>query len=158
MFEKGTIVQKLRKTVGSFVNLLKPSVYVLNKPTIKQSQTPSKRKKWEARKNKKEIIMYFWAELLFKIESTAEFNMSYRNTYFKDFYEFTMINFLCSFRANFHQHPFIFEKDILLITNDFMVPNYKRLLRITYTENRKSYENVLNILFLKWIVFRGYTI
>ena len=133
---------------------------MLNKPITKQSQTLSKRKKREAKKIKKRK-MHFRVEVPFQIESTAKFDMNNKNTYFKGFHEFTLINFSCSFRTTFHQHcvwRFIFKKYILLRTNDCMVQNYRRLLRITYRKNRESHEVGLNISFLKGIIFRGYTI
>ena len=110
--------------------------------------------------------MQFRVEVLLQIESSAELNMGYKNTYFKGFHEFTLINFSCSFRTTFHQHfarPFIFKKYILLRTNDGrmverMVQNYRRLLRYTYGKNRESHEVDLNIPFLKNIIFLGYKI
>ena len=54
------------------------SVYALNKPIIKQSQIPGKRKEREAKKNEREREMQFRVEVLFQIESSAEFNMSYK--------------------------------------------------------------------------------
>ena len=105
--------------------------------------------------------MHFPVEVPFQIESTAKFDMSNKNTYFKGFHEFTLINFSCSFRTTFHQHcvwRFIFKKYILLRTNNFMVQNYSILLRITYSKNRESQEVGLNISFLKGIIFRGYII
>ena len=95
------------------------------------------------------------------MESTAKFNMNNKNTYFKGFHEFTLINFWCSFRTTFRQHcpwRFIFKKYILLRTNDCMVQNYRRLLWITYRKNRESHEVGLNIGFLKGIIFRRYII
>ena len=57
--------------------------------------------------------MQFLVEVLFQIEPTAEFNMSYKKTYLKCFHEFTLINFSCSFRTTFHQHV-MFNKDVYL--------------------------------------------
>ena len=64
------------------------SVYALNKPIIKQSQIPGKWKEnrsqeeWE-REREREREMQFRVEILFQIESSAEFNISYKKDLFQ---------------------------------------------------------------------------
>ena len=101
--------------------------------------------------------MQFLVKVLFQVESIAEFNMSYKKTYFKGFHEFTLIHFLCSFRTTFHQHsiwPFVFKKYILLRRKECMIQNYRWILCLTYRKNRDSHKVVLNIRFYKGIIFR----
>ena len=45
--------------------------------------------------------MHFRVEVPFQIESTAKFDVSNKNTYFKGFHKFTLINFSCSFRTTY---------------------------------------------------------
>ena len=106
--------------------------------------------------------MHVRVEVPFQIDSTAKCDMkNNKNTYFKGFLEFTLINFSCNFCTTFHKHcvwRFIFKKCVLPRTNNCMVQNHRRLLRITYRKNRESHEVGLNIGFLKGIIFRGYII
>ena len=106
--------------------------------------------------------MHVRVEVPFQIDSTAKCDMkNNKNTYFKGFLEFTLINFSCNFCTTFHKHcvwRFIFKKCVLPRTNNCMVQNHRRLLRITYRKNRESHEVGLNIGFLKGIIFRRYII
>ena len=58
--------------------------------------------------------MHFRVEVPFQIESTAKFDVSNKNTYFKGFHKFTLINFSCSFHLPFINT--VFDDSILKIT------------------------------------------
>ena len=106
----------------------------------------------------RERKMQFRVKFLFQIESTAEFNVSYKKNLFQGLPWVYFDTFLCSFCITFHQHsvwPFIFTKYILLRTNECMIQNYRWLLCITNRKNRESHEVVLNIRFLEVSYFAG---
>ena len=140
--------------------MLKASVYVLNKLIVKLSQTPSKWKTREPKKNKRgrEKKCSFEQKFSSRLNQLQNLTWAIKKLISR---ASILINLLCNFRITFHQHfvrPFIFKKYILLRANECIVQNYSRLLRITYRKNRESHEVVLNIRFLKGIIFRAYKI
>ena len=102
-------------------------------------------------------VMQFRVKVLFQIESTAKFNMSYKKNFISRV-SMSLLSYIFYVVFYYHQHsvsPFIFKKYILLRTSKCMIQNYSWLLCITYRKNRESHEVGLNIRFLKGILFRA---
>ena len=103
--------------------------------------------------------MQFRVEILFQIESSAEFNMSYKKDLFKVFHEFTLINVLCSFDTTFINTLF----NLSSLKNTFCSEQTNAWFKSKgdyfglLTEKIEKVM-VLNIDFLKVITFHKYNI